>query len=879
MSPLTQFVLAKRQFGSECLYAGIYASLHLDKEVGSHQKRQDGGFEITEHTDLFAALLAEQDAALIDMYFGLDRKRREIMDTVLATSTLMLHMQRGRHWQAQLTRSSIPKSARRIVGQLLAQNTNRNHLAEIPGDFAKHVQAAIMLRRPTRDFTDVDSAGAIVAEVLRSGVVPDVQVLETLATTCIRCSSALPALCIYASKRQPLGQPQYALVSLVALRSSMAKHRPRIHYDVLGTFVRNRDLDSALSVAVGQADREMFHVLLSVWTSHHVGDWKGAVRIVKTMLSTLDCPICHSTHHLAIKSMTTAIKHAQSGDDASTILQRTLALHWMLAPRLDTPSIAAIHRLLTLLVNHGRVSDAFHVYRDAEVRDEWTGPKKFVANEAIYAILADGLARMEDLRSITHLTGVATRSGIAMSLSFYTAVICGLTKPQQVARSANGRGAKLVPLSNREHPGPAYLKRTQVAESMFDAMCQYKITRPTKVYHALMYAWALLGQPKKAQSYFDRLGDEQTQDPSAKAAVNEVSWGILMYAYARARNIQGSLRVLGRASEWLSSQNPPIGAKHPSRQRGAAHDGRRSSYLVNMAMDCHLENGDPRSALTLLDESIARYSAEQKLQDQPKTRELAATAADPVTLNLIIRALLSDNQLPRAIGVYESIHAQYNMPETAAGLSLFLRYCLRHSDVAGSFELVGRIMKTGGMLTDRQWLEFMRLCAQECSADVVIYLYEQLCTLSGVDGKTQIPSLVKKYPDVARWVCGALKEHRRDEDADAIHNALAANSAPRALLPKAASPVSTRAQCVALYRSLLREIHVFPVPAMRDKLVYNARFVFELYRHVDPSDPKIPTLIGEGKSQVQWLRGWRRDPNTVRRLVGSEPPGWPKAVA
>ncbi|KAJ1959196.1 hypothetical protein GGI12_004462 [Dipsacomyces acuminosporus] len=553
------------------------------------------------------------------------------------------------------------------------------------------------------------------------------------------------------------------------------------------------------------------------------------------------------------------VRDTQDGDAAKTILQNALALHFMLAPRLESPSIAAIHQLLSALTDHDRITDAFLVYRDAEMRPAWAEAARPVATEAIYSVLASGLARIEDIRSITHLTSVATSRGVPMSQNFYTAVICGLTKPQQVVRNHSGKPARFVPLPNQGHPGPAYAKRVQIAETLFESMHRHRVSRPTKVHHALMYAWALLGQHKKVQSYFDKLKSECENDHSSNAAINEATWGILMYAYTRAHNTQGALNVFARAAEWLKS------SQHTSQSPSTL----RTSYLINMAMGCFLSNGDPRSALAFLDESIARYSAEQVAPASKS--ELPATPADPVTLNLIVRALLSDGQLAKALSVYESIRAEYNIAEAPSELSLFLRYCMRHGDVAGSFELAERIMRAGRVLSDRQWLELMHLCANECSPDVVIYLYEQLCLLTGTDGKNKVPALLKKYPDMVRWVCNALKQNKRDEDAAAIHSALAANPAPA--VPKAEVPTPpppcAKAQSLALYRQLLRAIHRFPISNLRDKLAYNARFAFELYRDLDSNDQRIRTLLSQGKEQALWLQSWRKDTETVQKLVGS----------
>ncbi|KAJ2803711.1 hypothetical protein H4S07_004404, partial [Coemansia furcata] len=305
---------------------------------------------------------------------------------------------------------------------------NGNRLAQaIPSNYVRYVDAAWMLRRPNSDFTDVSKASEIVEALLRAGIVPDQPVLETLVTSSVRVGKTGAALPVYASRQGPRDLSHGTLIQLVDRRATMALSAPRIHYDVLGTSVRANDLHTALVVASALRSRQTFHFVISIWVSHHKNDWKGVVELTRTMLRVLPENLLHSTHHLVISAMIEMAKPEHcSAPLANVILSNTLALHWVLAPRLESPSVAAIHILMRALINHGMSESAFQVYRDSERRSNWKSP---VTSDAIFAVLAGELARREDIRSITHLTSAATRGGIYISAHFYSAVICGLIMP------------------------------------------------------------------------------------------------------------------------------------------------------------------------------------------------------------------------------------------------------------------------------------------------------------------------------------------------------------------------------------------------------------------------------------------------------------------
>ncbi|ORX68756.1 hypothetical protein DL89DRAFT_293954 [Linderina pennispora] len=484
--------------------------------------------------------------------------------------------------------------------------------------------------------------------------------------------------------------------------------------------------------------------------------------------------------------------------------------------------------LMRSLSAHDMVKQAFMVFRDAESRTAWTTTGKFTATESIYAVLADSLARTDDIRAITFLTRTALRSGVTASVHYYTAIICGLTR--------KGKPAQM---------GEFFLRKTQVADSLLADMKRCNIKRPAKVYHSLMYAWAILKQPKQVRAYFEELCMLQSSESSSGILVSEVTWGILMYAYVRSGDVAGVMSVLREASEWLlsNSQRSPSAVDAESCTEHA-----RTSYLLNMAMSSLLSAKDPHTALSLLDENISQPTA------------LHASSGDPVTLNLIMRALLSDKQLPKALSVYDQIHAQYELPESPSDLTMVLRYCIQTSDVNGAFALVGRIMQTGASLTDHQWHAFMRLCVYKCSPDTVLYIYDQICKLAGVDGIKDVPKLLVRFPDIADWVCTAMEDMKRIADARTVRRSLSSTDSSLLLPPVKSIAVQTnRAKCLSLYRGLLRQVRGFPIPEMRAKLKHNARFTFELYRDLPTNDPQIARLVDEGQSQIKWLQGWHAD--------------------
>ncbi|KAJ1838187.1 hypothetical protein LPJ73_007152, partial [Coemansia sp. RSA 2703] len=342
-------------------------------------------------------------------------------------------------------------------------------------EMAASVDSAWNLRRPTAEFKDVQTAGKVVLDLLRRDIIPDQTVLETLLSSSVRMHN-IPqeVLSIYASREHGFELSGDTLVRLVGIRSTLSRRLPRTHFDVLGTLVRMGDLNGALIVVSALRNRQMFHFLLDLWKSTYTDDWRAIGTIAKAMVASLEDRILHSTHHLVLTATLGTLKTAPRHQHKlkQEILSSALSLHWLLASRLESPSVAAIHQLITQLADSQLATSAFQVYRDAEQRgSQWAQSRRTFATEAIFAALARGLAQVSDTRSIMHLTSTANRLGIHISSHFYTAVICGLTDPRHIQTT-----------TNRYHvqPQPDALQRIQAAEMMLEMMRCNNVAVPPK---------------------------------------------------------------------------------------------------------------------------------------------------------------------------------------------------------------------------------------------------------------------------------------------------------------------------------------------------------------------------------------------------------------
>ncbi|KAJ2494712.1 hypothetical protein GGI11_008733, partial [Coemansia sp. RSA 2049] len=265
-----------------------------------------------------------------------------------------------------------------------------------------------------------------------------------------------------------------------------------------------------------------------------------------------------------------------------------------------------------------------------------------------------------------------------------------------------------------------------------------------------------------------------------------------------------------------------------------------------------------------------------------------ATPADPVTLNLILRALLLNNQLYRAVAVYDMVHTDFKLVEIPETLRPLLRYYIENSNPSGVMLVAKRMIRLGGAPTFRELLHIVRLSVVEKTPELVVYLYDTLGTMPHPTAArssckdlagSRFMHFLKQTPEMVSFACWALRDSGRDADALEIESALcgkhpkttktagstSAGSGLLILAPnsatqnKATIERDVRRSCISLYRELLREISIFPVVELRGKLRYNARFVVELYRDLKPDSPIVGQLLEDGRRQSTWLRQWRYD--------------------
>ncbi|KAJ1730000.1 hypothetical protein LPJ72_004683 [Coemansia sp. Benny D160-2] len=889
LSPLTHFVLSQRQFQLDCLLVGIYIA-------SRYYTKSNLGLDSPEIMMVFMAFMSETSPDIHDRYYGLTDRQLEVVDTILATSTVFHLMQKGHHGRARTFSRYLPPDAWRQIGAFLENPAGAYNA--IPETIDRAIRAAWMLRHPASSVSvaDVELASSLVTELIRRECVPDRAVLEQLVSFSLSLGIQRAALFLYASRRESLGFPTHAVIKLAATRSHMAQHSPRIHYDVLGSLVRADDLDGALTLAMAMNNRRVFHLLLSLWSSRQPRDWKGVARIVQTMIDTLDCKILHPTQTLAISAMVGATKYRENSADVTVILDTTLKLHWVLLVRLESVSVAAFQQLMQALVHKGMARKAFQIYRHAERYSEPDQLKRLFATDVLFAVLAKGLAQRGDFRSIMHLANAVTQRGVHMTLRFYTSLISGLLHRIKLRRKA-----KHAVYSNYNSGGGGQhasfvLERVRMAESIVDIVCQNSMFCPPKAYHAIMYGWAILGHTRMAQKYFDKISSLKPPGPHNKgssisnSSVNQVTWGILMYAHVCASDARGAMLVLGRAKEWFRelSVSGPI----PTSVSDTSGDVYKTNHLINMAMTVLVRYRNPSGALALLNNYIERYSDHHHPQGtataSPSDPQFTATPADPVTLNLILRALLLNNQLYRAVAVYDMVHTDFKLAEMPETLRPLLRYYIENSNPSGVMLVAKRMIRLGGVPTFRELLHIVRLSVVEKTPELVVYLYDTLGTMSHPTALrssckdlagSRFMHFLKQTPEMVSFVCWALRDSGRDADALEIESALcekhpktaktagstSADSSLLILAPnsatqnKATTERDVRRSCISLYRGLLREISIFPVVELRGKLRYNARFVVELYRDLKPDSPMVGQLLEDGRRQRTWLRQWRCD--------------------
>ncbi|KAJ1770194.1 hypothetical protein LPJ74_003417 [Coemansia sp. RSA 1843] len=591
------------------------------------------------------------------------------------------------------------------------------------------------------------------------------------------------------------------------------------------------------------------------------------------MIDTLDCKFLHSTQSLAIKSMLDATKQPDNAGFVNEILNSTLNLHWPLLLRLESLSIAALHQLMHAFIDNRMLHTAFQIYRHAEKHIEPAQLKRLFATDALFAVLAKGLAQRGDVRSIMHLANVVTQRGIRMTLHFYTSLICGLL-----------HGIKLRRLTYRHGRGQYaafILERVQMAESVLEIVSRNNIYCPPKVYHAIMYGWALLGCPKMARRYFDKVSSlklPSSRSNRSRSGASQTTWGILMYSYVCARDARGAIHVLDKAKKWMqesSASKSPLATMDDSDS-----DIHKTNHLINMAMAVLIGRRDAAGALELLDSYIERYASSQNMPDNSQTsQELLATPADPITLNLILRALLLSNQLQHAVTVYDTVHSEFKLLESPDALRPLLRYYFKKNDLNGVSLVTKRMFNLGGIPTLKELFYMVRLSVYEQDTALVLYLYDKMgiATASGTESK--FVYFLKCKPEMVPLIYWALTANGRDADALDIESTFGeiVPNTSSGLLPSTPTQRRTAAvkevhkRPIALYRDLLREINDFPLVELRRKLRYNVRFVFELYRDLKPNSPLVCRLLEDGNQQKKWLRSWHNDPEGCQLATYNSP--------
>ncbi|KAJ2556232.1 hypothetical protein EV175_002101 [Coemansia sp. RSA 1933] len=548
-------------------------------------------------------------------------------------------------------------------------------------------------------------------------------------------------------------------------------------------------------------------------------------------------------------------------------------MHWQLLPRLESISVAALHRIVHALVRNRKLRDAFRIYRHAERHIESAQLRELFETDSIFVLLARGLAQRGDIRSITHLADAVTQRGIQMSVHFYTSLICGLLSDIKLRRVTHRHG--------RDHYAVFVLERVQMAESLLNIVRRNKIPCPPKVYYTIMYGWAILGCPKMAQKYFDRISLLKLPDSHAagsRSGVNQTTWGILMYAYVCARDARGAMHVLERAKEWM--KDTAVSGVIRTAIDNTDPDGHKTNHLINMAMTVLIRRKDAAGALALLDSFLEKHFESQSTSDT--ALELPATSADPVTLNLILRALLLNDQLHNAVRVYDMTHSDFKLLETPDALRPLLRYYTQKNDLDGVFLLTKRIFRLGGIPTLKELFYMVRLSIYKRDSALILYLFDRLNTTTASNRQSKFMYFIKRNPAMVPLVYWALVDGGREDDAqniESMYGDMMSRAPDRSQLlqpptlaqRKAVAATKAHARCISLYRDLLREIDDFPLVEMRKKLRYNARFVFELYRDLKPQDPLIGQLLEDGEQQKQWLRKWHNDQDGWQFVTHSSP--------
>ncbi|KAJ2711737.1 hypothetical protein H4R19_003101 [Coemansia spiralis] len=637
--------------------------------------------------------------------------------------------------------------------------------------------------------------------------------------------------------------PHTALVGLAVLREALGKRQPRIHYDVLGTLVRAGDLDGAITIASAVRSRLMFHLLASQWAARHPGHAQGVDSIVRSALAVLDCKFLRSTHHTAVTSILGATTGPQPGTATpkKELVRRALCLHRELAPRLETLSAPAINRLMQAAFDHNMASAALWVYHDAERRQALCAPRRRFSDDAIIATLAGFFTRQPNLRSFVRFIDVPSRSGLSRRHNLFTAMICELARSPGSKHSVDACGES----QNRRPRAGSRVRRFQNAEAVLMLMRKNNIRPPAKAYHAVMHAWATLGQPRKVQWLANLLladprGDRQTR-------IGEVTWDILMYAYMRTHRACRVLGPLKRVRRWLRRH---VG-RAPAPETAGGHEP-ITSDLIDMAMSAYIEQGN---------------GAHGKLPVSPGNRR---------TLGPTTCILAENRRFKQASRVPDDLHAQHTVPEPLVELKALLSHHMRMGDTASVLNVVRRILYHDYKLGCDYWGPVLYQCATLTdTSKLIVFLYEQWCQGLGIDGIAQVPPALVQDANLAYIVRGALRDQNRASDARAMATSPKAAKTPQhpractGAASKGASELCApgRRRKLRLYRALLREIRQMPIPELRGKHMHNVRFVYDLYRDLDAHCPRVGELVREGAAHLKWLRSWHHHTDTCAALA------------
>ncbi|KAJ2848814.1 hypothetical protein IWW36_003064 [Coemansia brasiliensis] len=745
----------------------------------------------------FAGFLASQDADLLTLYYGQPEAQRTVTDTMFAASASYHCVMIGRPEQAQASMGCLSKQA--LSG--LESIVKDKKMLQLPLNFKKQAISAYMLRKPNDRFKSVSYAANIVKRILQQGVAPDTKVIRTLISSSVRTKQVKSIAFVYATAHQSMDIPIEVMSKLEIRRAEINGLQPRLHCDVLGSLVRSENLSSALIVARGMRSRLLYHLLLSMWNSSWPAKWKGTIEIAADLLRTVDKKLLHATHHLAVSSIVLAPRKYSS--EAKEAVHHALNLHRILAPQLEQPSISLIKRLTRTAIREGMYLHALAVFRETEARKGWCIRRASLANRSIRAMLDEALAQEESVEAIVDLTKACIDNPGNMEDYFYATILSSLISNSKIYRW------------DRQ-------EQMRIAKAVVRSMYRFHIPHPPSDIYASMYFWALLGQREKTFNYFKQLSNQDR---------NSVAWGIYMLAFVRAGDTDGTLDVLMQAGKWFN---------HIDEDREESIG--KTSKLVNMVVTEMIDRGYCRSVLTLLDMYITQSASE----------ELVETAEDLHTLSPIIRVLLMDYRFIYAICDYSNVIKQYRISD--GQLHSLLQACLVCEDSGNALHTAQKINEIGGSLSVHEWQTLIQI--SQNNLDHMFKAYRMWRQGSDINQTTCLSETSSQPMDVSGLTYPALYQLLLQTTQGNMRNRGSTFRFPQASL---ATPfVDRKGILLLLYRQLQKETRVFPVTEMRGKLRYNVRFVYELYRHLDPNDKSIPQLIHDGILQLQWLRSWRQ---------------------